>query len=407
MSLRACPAGDIVDAISRAAERWRNADFPPRVRAAAAVIERTGYSEPVVDFALDALFAGIDSDSLRTAIVADVGAFEALDGFIERPGLPAVHYRGVEHVTIVSSDTTIGISIPPMLFALCAKSSVTVKDRSDRLIAAFTTTLVEELAELETSVGIENWSGYDDPTMLAALGRSDVVVAFGGAPALGAIRAHMSADASFVPFGHRTSLGYVAREALDGEATARACARGAARDALLYDGEGCLSIHALFVERGAAITPSIFGELLAEALDAVAVEFPAGGARLDDRVAGYASGARFRAAQGAGAVWGGASVPHVLVMDPPRDEPPPLLPRTLAFYAVDGPLEARAFVEFHALPLEAVGVGAPPRDDVCTFARESGAVRIAYLGTLQKPPFGAEHGGFGTIRPFVRAVTLE
>ena len=45
-------AEQIVAAVADAAKRWTDADFPPRVRATQAIEQRTGYSEPVIDFDL-------------------------------------------------------------------------------------------------------------------------------------------------------------------------------------------------------------------------------------------------------------------------------------------------------------------------------------------------------------------
>jgi hypothetical protein len=97
--------------------------------------------------------------------------------------------------------------------------------------------------------------------------------------------------------------------------------------------------------------------------------------------------------------------PHLIAYDAPRDEPPPLARRTLALYPADGPEDALAFVRRHALPLEAVAFGAAlPRADLTAFARASGASRLSVLGTLQRPPLAGEHGGYGRILPFVRAM---
>jgi len=88
--------------------------------------------------------------------------------------------------------------------------------------------------------------GGNDPGEAPLLAASDVVVAFGSDDALPAIRANCSPGARFVPYGHRISLGRLTRPDV-----ATLDATGAdliARDALLYDGEGCLSLHALFVE---------------------------------------------------------------------------------------------------------------------------------------------------------------
>ena len=121
--LRELKAAQIVDAIAGAAERWRDTDFPPRVRATRAVMERLAYTEPVVDYALDRLFGAIARDALRATIAGELGSLDALDDFVARQGRPDVRYAGLDLVTIISSDTTIGVAIPPLVFAASPPSS--------------------------------------------------------------------------------------------------------------------------------------------------------------------------------------------------------------------------------------------------------------------------------------------
>jgi hypothetical protein len=393
----------IVRAVADAAERWRDADFPLRLRTTQAIMRRTGYTEPVVDYALDALFGSIDRNSLAATIAGELGSIEALDGFVARPGRPDVYFRPVGRVAIVSSETTIGVAIPAFVFALCSKSHVLVKDRDDRLTAAFAETLVSELPELGAAIRVEQWSGADEAAG-QKLDGTDAVVAYGRSETLREIHAKLGPEVRFFPFGHRTSVGYVTRETLSDATAAEACAAGIGRDALLYDGEGCLSLHAVFVERGGSLDPEAFAALAATTFASVAIEFPAGSEPSLDASA-YARTARFRASQGRGTTFGGGPAgSQLIVLDPPRDEPPPLVQRTIAFYSVDGPDEALAFVRRHALPLEAVGVCGPARPDVDAFAVASGAARLATLGTLQRPPLGGEHGATGRILPFVRPI---
>jgi hypothetical protein len=394
----------IVSAVADAARRWSDADFPPRVRATRAIRERTSYTEPVVDYALDALFRALDADAMLATIASELGSLEALETFVARPGRPDVTYRGVEHVSIVSSDTTIGVALPALAFALCAGAHTIVKDRSDRLIASFAESLAQERPELGERIDATAWNGADDATSRSHLALADTVVAFGGSDALRELRAHLKADALFVPFGHRTSLGYVERESLVDTDTAREVARGIARDALLYDGDGCLSLHAAFVERGGVVDPHAFARIVRDAFDEAAFEFPAG-YETDAGLEAYRRSASFRAAQGRGATFAGSMAPHLVAYDAPQDEPPPLARRTLALYPGDGPDDALAFVRRHVLPLEALAFGADVlRAELTTFARASGASRVARLGTLQRPPLAGEHGGYGRILPFVRAI---
>jgi hypothetical protein len=367
---------------------------------------RTGYTEPVVDYAFDRLFGSIERGALRATIQAELGSLDALETFVPRAGRPDVRYRALERVAIVSSDTTIGVAIVPLVFALCAGSHVTVKDRDDGLVRAFAETLIEERPEFAARLAVGTWDGADTTASRTALGEADAVVAFGRSESLRAIRALLAPSARFLSYGHRTSIGYVTREALGDPALVRECADGAARDALLYDGEGCLSLHAIFVERGGSLTPSAFARRIATACDTAAIEFPAGYTEPDGAVAAYHRGALFRAAQGVGEVFAGVTAPHLIVLDPPRAEPPPLLRRTLALYAVDAPQAALDFVRAHALPLEAVAVAAPDplREDLTALVRDSGAARLAAFGSLQDPPLGGDHGGTGRILPFLRAI---
>jgi len=402
-ALRALPARRIAGYLADAAERWRDADFAPRVRATAAIEARLGYSTPVVEFALDRLFGGVTRERLEAAIASELGSVDALDGVVPRAGAPAAWARGVDRVAIVSSDTTIGVAVVPALFALCAKCDVVVKDRSDALVAAFFASLAEEHPAFAGAARARTWTGGDVDAESTLLARADVVVAFGRDDALRAIRDRCGVESRVVPFGHRAGIGLLSHDAvraLDDGTAARI-----ARDVLLYDGEGCLSLHALFVDAGAEELARVVARL-ASAFERSAVEFP-GGARAPHRVARmaqYRDAAAFRAAAGHGAVVRAADA--VLVLDPPRDDAPPFLPRVLPLIPVRGADDVVAYVRAHALPVQVLGVVAPDADAI-RLAERIGAVRVARFGTMQDPPTGGHHGGRPRIADFVRWIDAE
>jgi hypothetical protein len=401
--LRDVPARAIVEAIAEAAERWRDADFPPRVRATAAIEARLGYSTPVVDFALDRLFESLTADALVAAIDGDLGALAALDGPLAQSGRPRGWARGVEHVTIVSSDTTIGVAIVPLAFALCAKSRVTVKDRSDALVAAFAATLVEALPAFAGALDVRTWTGGDAAIEAEALGAADVVVAFGGSDALRAIRAACAPDATFVPYGHRASAGYVGPRALDGNLDELAAA--IARDALLYDGDGCLSLHLLFLERADAERMERFARALADACEATAIEFPPG--RRDPargaQVRAWSTAAAFRAANGHGCTLRAPDGTWTVVLDASLDDVPPFGGGAIPVIVVDGIDDAAAAIRAHGIPLQALALDpATPGDEAFAIAAALGAVRVTAFGRLQVPPVAGRHGGRPRIAEFIR-----
>ena len=396
-ALRALPARRIVAHVADAARRWSDADFPPRVRVTAEIERRLGYSTPVVEYALDRLFFGITPAALEAAIGAELGALDALDRIVERDGLPAAWARGVARVAIVSSDTTIGVALVPAVFALCAKCEVIVKDRSDALVAAFFASLADEHPAFAGAASARPWTGGDGPDEDALFASADVVVAFGRDDALRAIRARCRSETRFVPFGHRASVGRLTRADL--AALDDALADRVVRDALLYDGDGCLSLHALFVDAAGSDLERV-ASALAAACERVALEFPGGPreALPTARTAAYRNLAAFRAAAGSGAVLRGADA--TLVIDPPAEDGLPFLPRVLPVYGGDDDAIAR-YVERQRLPVQALGVVDAAPGAIALAAR-IGAVRVAPFGTMQSPPLTGHHGGAPRIADFVR-----
>lgn len=386
-ALSTLPAFSIVAAIGDAAARWHDADFPARVRATERVAERTGYSVPVVEYALDRLFLQIDRGTLEAVIAGELGEVEILDGFRARSGRTQAWARPVGRVCVISSRTTIGVALPAAVFALCAKCDVLVKDREDSLIASFFETLREERAEFEQAARAEPWSSDDRD--LPALGAFDAVAAFGRDETLAAVRSALEPETRFIGFGSRVSAGYVTRESLSSAGAASKIAREAARDIVLYETEGCLSLHVLFVEDAGAVSAAGFSEMLREEIARAGIEFPRGepiGRRLGEAAHERALAA-FRKTAGLSAL----------------AEPPPFLPRLTHAVPVHDPGEALAYLRRHSLPLEGFALSDGRRDAI-DMAVAAGAVRLTRFGALQDPPLTGEHGGRPRIAEFVRWV---
>ncbi len=405
-ALRERSAHAIVRAIADAAERWHDADFPPRVRAQAAIEARTGFAIPVIEYALDRLFGSLQVRALHTAVEAEVGSLAALDGPVERYGM-RVHARGVDTAVIVGSDTTIGVALVPAIYALIAKCRVVVKDRDDGLIGAFFETLIEEEPAFADAAHAEIWHGGNDPREARLFASAQTIVVFGSDATIEAVRLGASTATRIVAFGHRASAGYIRRSDLSGDTMA--LAERIARDALLYDGSGCMSLHVLFVEsEGAEATA--FARILAGALDRAAIEFPPG--RLAAGSAASHAAARdlaaFRAASGAGTLITAPTAQASLIVDPPRDSPPPLAARIVPIFPVTSADEAADYLRAHRLPLEALALA--DTDHYLALgevARAGGAVRITRFGEMQSPPAGAHHGGEPCIMPFIRWIDVE
>src|SRR5579872_907973 len=240
-ALEHIPAEKIVRALADAAERWSDADFPPRVRITDRIAERTGYSVPVVEYALDRLFFPIRRANLESTIRSELGSLEILDDFTQRTGRPDAWAAPCGNVCIISSRTTIGVALVPAVFALCAKNDVLVKDREDALVHAFFETLAQELDAFADAARASTWASDDETA--PELETFDAVAAFGSDDTLVAIRSALNPGARFIGYGSRASAGYVTREVLANRNAVTELCRGAARDLVLYETEGCLSLH--------------------------------------------------------------------------------------------------------------------------------------------------------------------
>ena len=320
-------------------------------------------------------------------------------GFARRDGRPPACALPLGRVCIVSSRTTIGVAILPAIFALCAKCDVLVKDREDYLVAAFFETLGAELAELRGAAAAQTWKGDD-----ADLSGFDAVVAFGNDATLAQLAASVPFPAHFIPFGSKASAGYVPREALNDAYEAQTIACGAARDLVLYESEGCLSLHVLFVERGGAISAERFAEMLVTAMGAATADFPA--TVVEASTSARRAMARDVATFRAESVYSDPHAGYLAILDPPFEEHPLFLPRTIGIRSVESTSQAAEYFERHGIALEALAVGRP-RPDLLELAANAGAARVAAFGALQAPPLGAFHGGRPRIAEFVRWIGDE
>lgn len=106
-----------------------------------------------------------------------------------------------------------------------------------------------------------------------------VRIAWGGREAVETVASYPKQyDTEDIIFGPKLSFSVVASEMLDSERSAKKIARKIAVDASIFDQTGCASPHNLYIETGAAITPDLFAELLANAMQKVSLQIIKGDA---------------------------------------------------------------------------------------------------------------------------------
>jgi hypothetical protein len=408
------PIAEILRPIERVIARHLDPRDRRRRALVQALVESGRFSQPMVERALDDAFEPLARGGLRKWIASELGSVAALDRPV--PTREGVLRRalGPEWIFQVYAGNVPSVPVWPMLTALVLKSALFAKTSSQEPVLApyLARAIAEEDEGLGRCMAVVWWKGGTAEMERAVLAEAPAVLAFGGENAVATLARQPRPDARVVFHGPKVSLAYVGRGALTRGNVPGAVLRLAV-DASLYDQQGCLSPHAVYVERGGAVTPVDFaaaiGAALQEAGDTMPRREPS--AMESASLQLYRAQARFDASDHPGA--------HVLASESgtrwtviceagARFEPGPAH-RTVRGPSIAAPEEFERAVAPSARYVEALALEEtnPRRAALAARFAALGIPRIAGLGTLQRPSPLGTHGGVRRLAPFVTWVTVE
>jgi hypothetical protein len=284
----------------------------------------------------------------------------------------------------------------------------------DRALAtAFAGALAEEDRALADGVAIKYWSGQEGRDLeAAALGAADRVVVYGGLETVESIRRRLPATTPLVAYHHRISLGAVSRTRLSTYETARGVAQVAARAAALFDQQGCVSPHVVWVEEGGAVTPVEWAELLGSAFERLASDLPPAPldpSRASDlqqirgaaemRVAAGSSDRLFRSEENGWTVLYTTAEPPI---EPPGG-------RTVSVRPLEGLGELARVLEPYRKVLQSIAIEGPNhlRRELADRLARSGITRVTTFRDQPWPPAWWRHDGQGPLLALVQWIAIE
>jgi acyl-CoA reductase-like NAD-dependent aldehyde dehydrogenase len=234
--------------------------------ARAQVPTASGLSQEMVDWALDTSLSPLTADALLE-----------LESVLPPHPLTLRAVPGQLCAVVLAGNVftaTLRAVILPLLYGLPVLAKASSHDHlfAELLHAA----LSEADPALCEAFRVITFSGDDEELSQALFEQADVVSAYGNDTTLQRIRASLGASVSFVPHGHGLGAAIVGADALLRKDHAAAIARGLALDVAAYDQRGCMSPHAIWVQRGSAITPRAFAESLAQELETLQRVLPRG-----------------------------------------------------------------------------------------------------------------------------------
>ena len=326
-------------------------------------------------------------DAIRRWLTAELGHPEALDRFVPYAGRLA---RAVAPGTIlhILSGNTPEAALQSLTRGLILGSRNLCKLPSSGLneVEAFIAALPAEMrALIDTSTALpEAW-----------LDEADAIIVFGNDTTIHHFRAQARATQTFLGYGHRLSLGIIFDD------PELVTAPAAARDASLFDQQGCLSPRVFYVRDNAPA----YAARLAKEMAAYSQHTPRGPTTTAQLAAIHAlrETISFRASNGepcqifTGDDW-------TVIFDTAPGFPAAPHPRVIFVKPLPADLDQElAQVRPH---LSACAIH-PATEKNADTATSLGATRICAIGKMQEPPLTWHQDGQPTLSPLVRWVDFE
>jgi hypothetical protein len=257
----------MADALARAFELWRSRDYARRRDAVAAIAHSAGYSVAMLENSIDALLRPFNSDGLKLPLQVDTP----------------------KTIGFIVAGNVAGAGIHEIAIALIAGVRVVIKTATAEPIffAEFARTLAEIDRECGTRIVVRHWGRERSDLTAALLEDCDLVVAYGDDATIESLNRR-----NVIGFGSRVSGALIAADAI-GPSRIDEVAGLLARDVVLFEQLGCLSLHHVFVVSPDGRAAREFAMRMAAALERLGESMPP--ARLPLHDAGAIRGVRERA----------------------------------------------------------------------------------------------------------------
>jgi hypothetical protein len=363
------------DALARAFALWRSRDYARRRDAIAVIAHSAGYSVAMLENSIDALLRPFNTDALKS-----MAARISQGSPINRP----------KTVGFIVAGNVAGAGMHEIAIALIAGARVLIKTASAEPIffAEFARTLREIDRVCGDRIEVCNWSRERSDLTAALLEECELVVAYGDDATIESLHRR-----NVIGFSSRVSGALIAPDRID-PSRIDAVADLLARDVVLFEQLGCLSLHHVFVVSPDGRAARDFAIGMSAALERLGKSMPA--ARIPLRDASAIRGVRERARwrQIAGdpvELFEGRGLEWTLIFAPRADSfriSPGF--RTVHVSAVRDFAEFRACVAAVSGRIEAMAVVG----EGCEIeARAMGIPYICAPGEMQSPPLDWRHNG--------------
>ena len=208
---------------------------------------------------------------------------------------------------------------------------------------------------------------------------ADVRIAWGGREAVETVAGYPSKyNCETVIFGPKLSFAVVSKEMLTDEQAAKKLARRVSVDVSVFDQTGCASAHNLFIEKGGAVTPERFCQILNESMGKTEIQIPKPTMSPEQISAVHSIRGVY---DFCGLSLGSETMSYSILLDDHDELHKPVYSRVLFVHAVDSIMQATKHI---TEDIQTIGIEATPEQSVAfaEAATPMGAVRFPQIGRM-------------------------
>lgn len=405
------PVSRVIEAIDQAAGGLLDEQGTERALVLSSLQAISGFSAPMAVHLLDRAVQDWLAPQLERLLHDELGGPDAVESFVVRTGGRRSRAVAPPLGFHVFAGNVPGVAVTSIIRALLVRSAVLGKPAAAEpaLAAAFARLLSQADRAVGDCVAITYWRGGDVPLEEAVLSRAGLVVHYGGAASISALRARAPAHVRFIEHGPRLSFAVIdASSATDLDTAGRDLARAVA----LFDQQGCVSPQIAYVI-GTEDQARQLARSTATTLEAIQKELPRG--RITAAEAAAIRDLRTRAEFGSfagrgGDIWTGPDLSYSVLLSGDASFEGTCLNRTLIVKHVPGLRDLLdAIAPFRDL-LQTAGVAGFHADRLAAVASalaDAGATRITSIADMPWPPPAWHHDGRGPLQELVRWADLE
>ncbi|CRF28752.1 long-chain-fatty-acyl-CoA reductase [Mycobacterium tuberculosis] len=404
----------IVERLDLAVRKWLDPDYDLRRLAEAWLPVITGYDGEMIRLELKRFFRTFRRKELLRFLDEEFDASAVLDEFRPRKNGGMSRAYGPELLFHVFSGNVPGLPIWSLVMGILLKSANLGKTSSAEPLMAvlFAESLAEVDPALADCLAVLPWKGGNEELEQPVIEAAEAVVAYGSQETVEKLRSRVPGTKRFVSYGYKISFAMIGQEALTADRY-QETARRLAEDASVYDQQGCLAPHSVFVEEGGAVSPRQFGQLLASEMERYHEKKPRALLSDEESMAIHAVRQRFEMmclrgesvavyTSQTGTDW------TVIYHGRPGFEASPLN-RTIHVFACESLETAADQIRSYREYLQTVGLAVGPDrlEPMAGLLGMYGATRICAIGEMPRTPSGWHHDGRLNLLDLVRWVDLE